>query len=85
MTNCTALQSHDTWSSVVSPRGAPLQSTGGKNKHHEQEDGNVPGSSFLDMDQKMDMVYVDHIHHNPGTHLTGGSLIMPSDKSAGSS
>jgi hypothetical protein len=26
----------------------------------------------MDVDQKMDEVYGDHIHQNPGTHLTGG-------------
>jgi hypothetical protein len=25
-----------------------------------------------DADQMMDEVYEDHIHQNPGTHLTGG-------------
>jgi hypothetical protein len=34
--------------------------------------GDLPKASLMDADQKMDEVYGDHIHQNPGTHLTGG-------------
>jgi hypothetical protein len=41
-------------------------------RHYEQEGGDVPGSSLPDVDQKMDKVYGDNVHQNPGTHLSGG-------------
>jgi hypothetical protein len=53
-------------------RSPPAEPTKGEDKPHEREDGDVPGSSLSDADQKMDKVYGDHIHHNPGTHLSGG-------------
>jgi hypothetical protein len=49
-----------------------LEPTEGEDKPHEQEDGDVPGSSLSGADQKMDTVYGDHVHQNPGTHLLGG-------------
>jgi hypothetical protein len=50
----------------------PAEPNEGVDKPHEREDGNVPGSSLSDADQKMDKVYGDHVHQNPGTHLSGG-------------
>jgi hypothetical protein len=54
------------------PPADTSKSTGDKDKHHKQEDGNVPGSSLSEADQKMDAVYGGHVHQNLGTHLTGG-------------
>jgi hypothetical protein len=54
----------------------PVTSKPGQEKdtlHEDQENGDIPGSSMLtDADQKMDMVYGDHAHQNPRTHLNGG-------------
>ena len=50
----------------------PEPSRGAADTLHEREDGDVPGSSLSDADQKMDKVYGDHVHQNPGKHLTGG-------------
>jgi hypothetical protein len=50
----------------------PAEPAEGEDKPHEREDGDVPRSSLSDADQKMDKVYGDHVHQNPGTHLSGG-------------
>ena len=50
----------------------PAEPTEGDDNTHEREDGDVPGSSLLVVDQMMDKVYGDHVHQNPGAHLSGG-------------
>ena len=37
-----------------------------------EEWSNLPGQSLTECDHKLRTVCVDHIHHNDGTHLTGG-------------
>jgi hypothetical protein len=85
MTNITPQESTQTNDEPTSPseprrlvleekskrRSPPAEPTKGEDKPHEREDGNVPGSSLSDADQKMDKVYGE-VHQNPGTHLLGG-------------
>ena len=54
------------------PADSSTKSTG-KDEHHDLEDGDLPGASLSEADQKMDKVYRDHVHQNPGMHLTGGT------------
>ncbi len=37
----------------------------------EQEIGDLPDIELSDADRMMDKVYGDHVHQNPGTHLSG--------------
>ena len=37
----------------------------------EQEIGDLPDIELSDADRLMDKVYGDHVHQNPGTHLSG--------------
>jgi hypothetical protein len=47
-------------------------SSEGKDNNHDQEDSDIPEATLSNADQKMDTVYGDHVHQNPGMHLTGG-------------
>jgi hypothetical protein len=54
-------------------KGCPTPEPTGKDKqHHTKDDSDLPGSFLSKADQMMNTVYGDHVHQNPGTHLTGG-------------
>jgi hypothetical protein len=42
-----------------------------KEQAAEQEIGDLPDIKLSDADRMMDKVYGDHVHQNPGTHLSG--------------
>ena len=48
--------------------GTPEQN---KEQAEEQEIGDLPDIELSDADRMMDKVYGDHVHQNPGTHLSG--------------
>jgi len=41
-------------------------------EQEERHIGDLPGAVISEVDRKMDEVYGDHVHQNPGTHLDGG-------------
>jgi hypothetical protein len=48
-----------------------------KDQAEEQEIGDLPDIELSDASRRMDKVYGDHVHQNPGTHLRGD---IPGDK-----
>lgn len=50
----------------------PLPETPADQANHPPDNSDLPGYIITEMDRKLDEIYGDHIHQNPGTHLDGG-------------